>query len=160
SPNGKLHRLLTRLAFENLCHPFQPFIIGQKMTAPRFSALYNVPLVVYGENPIEYGDSSTVEERPTMNPSFFMAGFYPQKLVLGGLTFSQLRDQYGVDRRDLNPYLPVDPKRLKALGTEVHYMSYYFSWDPQSNFYYSAENTKYEVNPERVEGTYCKYSSI
>ena len=31
TPNGKLHRLLTKLAFENLFHPFQPFIIGQKI---------------------------------------------------------------------------------------------------------------------------------
>ena len=29
TPNGKVHRLLTRLAIENLFHPFQPFIKGQ-----------------------------------------------------------------------------------------------------------------------------------
>jgi N-acetyl sugar amidotransferase len=50
SPNGKLHRLLTKLAFENLVHPFQPFIIGQRLIGPRFSALYGIPLVFYGEN--------------------------------------------------------------------------------------------------------------
>ena len=31
TPNGRLHRLLTSLAFKNLLHPFQPFIIGQKI---------------------------------------------------------------------------------------------------------------------------------
>ena len=30
TPNGRTHRLLTRLAVENLFHPFQPFILGQK----------------------------------------------------------------------------------------------------------------------------------
>ena len=30
TPNGLVHRLLTRLALENLFHPFQPFIFGQK----------------------------------------------------------------------------------------------------------------------------------
>ena len=30
TPNGKIHRLLTRLAFENLLHPFQPFVFGQR----------------------------------------------------------------------------------------------------------------------------------
>ena len=29
TPNGMTHRLLTRLATENLFHPFQPFILGQ-----------------------------------------------------------------------------------------------------------------------------------
>ena len=56
TPNGIVHRLLTRIAFINLCHPFQPFIIGQRMTGPKFAALYKVPLVVYGEHPAEYGD--------------------------------------------------------------------------------------------------------
>ena len=32
-PNGGVHRILTKLAFLNLCHPFQPFIIGQKNLA-------------------------------------------------------------------------------------------------------------------------------
>ena len=27
TPNGKLHRYLTKIAFENLLHPFQPFIV-------------------------------------------------------------------------------------------------------------------------------------
>ena len=34
TPNGKLHRLLTRLAFKNLLHPFQPFIVVQRIIGP------------------------------------------------------------------------------------------------------------------------------
>ena len=30
TPNGRVHRLLTRLAVENLFHPFQAFMLGQK----------------------------------------------------------------------------------------------------------------------------------
>ena len=67
TPNGKVHRLLTRLAFENLLHPFQPFIVGQRHVGPRFSALYGIPLVFYGENQAEYGncrsDHETTVER-------------------------------------------------------------------------------------------------
>ena len=46
----KLHRQLTREAFLNLCHPFQPFILGQKNLAANMSILLNIPFVVYGEN--------------------------------------------------------------------------------------------------------------
>ena len=31
TPNGRVHRLLTRLATEILYHPFQPFFFGQKI---------------------------------------------------------------------------------------------------------------------------------
>ena len=30
TPNGRVHRLLTRLAVDNLFHPFQAFMLGQK----------------------------------------------------------------------------------------------------------------------------------
>ena len=40
----------------NLCHPFQPFIIGQRICGPKYAAMHNVPLVMYGEHAAEYGD--------------------------------------------------------------------------------------------------------
>src|SRR3990167_8594106 len=60
TPNGRVHRLLTRLAVENLFHPFQPFILGQKNLAPKMAALFNIPLIFYGENEAEYGDRKSV----------------------------------------------------------------------------------------------------
>ena len=45
--NKKLHKFLTKNAFLNLGHPFQPFILGQKNLAPRLSVLLNIPLVVF-----------------------------------------------------------------------------------------------------------------
>ena len=60
SPNGKVHRLLTKLAFKNLLHPFQPFIIGQKIIGPLIALKFNIPLIFYGENQAEYGNA--VEE--------------------------------------------------------------------------------------------------
>lgn len=160
TPNGKLHSLLTKLAFEKLCHPFQPFIIGQRLIAPRFSALYGIPLVFYGENQAEYGNDPKENDRPTMNPSFFMHERNLNSLYLGGVQATELVKDYGVSLNDLNPYLPVEPERLRKIGTEVHYLGYYLKWDPQECYYYAAENTGFKSNTERTEGSYSKYSSI
>lgn len=161
SPNGRLHRMLTRLAFENLVHPFQPFIIGQRLVGPRFSALYGIPLVFYGENQAEYGNNIKDNERPTMDMSFFYADRRDySRLFLGGVSAQELIDKHGVDRNDLNPYLPVDGERLKSIGTEVHYLGYYLRWDPQECYYYAAEHTGFKANTERTEGSYSKYSSV
>ena len=43
TPNGKVHRLLTKLAFLNIGHPFQ-LIIGQKVVGPKI-ALKKIPLI-------------------------------------------------------------------------------------------------------------------
>ena len=71
TPNGRLHRLLTSLSFKNLLHPFQPFIIGQKIIGPLIAAKFNIPLVIYGENPAE--DGNLIEENydPKMDLDFF-----------------------------------------------------------------------------------------
>lgn len=160
SPNGKLHRLLTRLAFENLCHPFQPFIIGQRLIGPRFAALYGIPLIFYGENQAEYGNKIDENDRPTMKPEFFMEERNIDRLVLGGLPARRLIEDFKVSVNDLNPYLPVDPDRLRTIGAEVHYLGYYLKWDPQECYYYAVENCDFQANVERTEGSYAKYSSI
>lgn len=160
SPNGELHRYLTKLAFLNLAHPFQPFIIGQKLIGPRFSALYKIPLVFYGENQAEYGNNIKENDRPTMQATFFEEKRDLDKLMLSGLSVKELVERHNVDIRDLNPYLPVDGADLRKLGTEVHYLSYYLKWDPQECFYYAAEHTGFQTNTERTEGSYSKYSSI
>lgn len=42
----------------------------------------------------------------------------------------------------------------------MHYLGYYLKWDPQECYYYAADNTGFQANDERTEGTYSKYSSI
>lgn len=160
TPDGKVHRLLTRLAYLNLCHPFQPFIIGQKLIGPRFSALYNIPLVFYGENQAEYGNGIKENDRPIMSPEFFTTVPDVNGLYLGGVSAQDLMDKHGVRRSELNPYLPIEPERIRAAGTEVHYLGYYLRWDPQECYYYAAEHAGFEANTERTDGTYSKYSSI
>ena len=160
TPNGKVHRLLTRLAFENLVHPFQPFIVGQRHIAPRSSALYGIPLVFYGENQAEYGNKIQENFSPTMKPEFYCGSRDLSTVVLGGVSADELVRSHGVDARELEPYLPADAVRLQQVGTTVHYLGYYLKWDPQECYYYAAEHTGFSVNDERTEGSYSKYSSI
>ena len=71
TPNGLLHKRLTSLAFKNLLHPFQPFIIGQKLIAPKIAEKFNIPLIMYGENQAEYGNKISENYVPKMDESFF-----------------------------------------------------------------------------------------
>ena len=160
TPNGKLHSFLTRLAFENLCHPFQPFIIGQRLIGPRFAAMMDIPLIFYGENQAEYGNNIKENDKPTMDPTFYSTEPDLDQLYLGGIPARDLITKHGFRHSDLNPYLPVSGKKLQAIGAQVHYLGYYLRWDPQEMFYYASENTGFKANSERTEGSYSKYSSI
>lgn len=159
TPNGKLHRLLTKFAFHNLLHPFQPFIIGQRIIGPAMAARYGVKLVMYGENQAEYGNKVDENNIPTMDSKFFSVDD-PMEMSLGGLKMKDLIKDYGFSKGDFAPYIPVNPNELIAKGVEVHYLGYYLKWDPQECYYYAVENTGFRANTERTEGSYSKYSSI
>jgi N-acetyl sugar amidotransferase len=160
TPNGKVHRLLTKLAFENLLHPFQPFIIGQRQIAPKYSEMYKIPLVFYGENQAEYGNNIKDNFKPTMDPKYYEDDNCLDKLILGGVSSEILMKEYNLSPADLLPYLPANKGRLREIGTTVHYLGYYLKWDPQECYYYAAEHTGFQVNTERTAGSYSKYSSI
>jgi N-acetyl sugar amidotransferase len=159
TPNGKLHRLLTRLAFINLLHPFQPFIIGQRIIGPVMAAKFGVNLVFYGENQAEYGNAIEENKRPTMDPAFFSASD-PMDMCFGGVPVREIIRDHGFTLEDFSPYIPPSPGDLRFKDIEVHYLGYYLKWDPQECYYYAVENTGFEANSVRTEGSYSKYSSI
>ena len=159
TPNGKVHRLLTRLAVENLFHPFQAFMLGQKSLAPKMALLFNIPLVFYGENEVEYGNPVADATSPKRDQKYFSATDI-SKIHLGGVSAIDLKKDYGLVDNDLQPYLPADPSKIEKLGMEVHYLGYYLKWHPQSCYYYTTEHSNFEASPERTPGTYSKYNSI
>lgn len=159
TPNARAHRLLTRLAVENLFHPFQAFMIGQKALAPKMAALFNIPLVFYGENEAEYGNPHADSTGAQRSTKFFSAQD-PSKIFLGGTSVSELKEEYGFDESDLHPYSPADPEKIEKLNIQVHYLGYYLKWHPQSCYYYAVEHGGFQASPERTPGTYSKYNSI
>jgi hypothetical protein len=68
--------------------------------------------------------------------------------------------KYGVSESDLVPYMAPSNESLDANGTEIHFYGYYKKWVPQENYYYCVDNTGFEANPVRNEGTYSKYASL
>tara|TARA_R100000388_G_C7233434_1_gene156208 strand:+ start:128 stop:1330 length:1203 start_codon:yes stop_codon:yes gene_type:complete len=159
TPNGKLHRLLTKLAFHNLLHPFQPFIIGQRIIGPSFAKKFGVKLVMYGENQAEYGNCIEDNKNPLMNMSFFSID-NPLEMKFGGLKMSEIINKYNFTKQDFAPYIPPNIDGLVSSGVEVHYLGYYTKWDPQECYYYAVDNTGFKANTERTQGSYSKYSSI
>ncbi len=159
TPNGKLHKYLTKEAFTNLLHPFQPFIVGQRIIGPMMAAKFNVKLVFYGENQAEYGNNADENYIPTMDRKFFSVDD-PMDIMLGGKSIRDIINETDFKLNDFKPYVPPNAEYLESKGIEVHYLGYYLPWDPQECYYYATEHTGFQSNSERTEGTYSKYSSI
>lgn len=158
-PNGKVQKLLTRLSIENIFHPFQTFMLGQKNVAPKIAAKLGINLVFYGENEAEYGNP-IAENNSSLRDKAYFSSNNLQDTYLAGLPYGQLKEQYGLTDSDLKIYLPIEEKDLADKQINIHFLGYYLRWTPQEVYYYAADNTGFKARPFRSQGTYCKYHSI
>jgi len=159
TPNKRVERLLTRLAMENLFHPFQPFMMGQMYFPAKMALLHDIKLVFYGENPSDYGNL-VEDEKPTKELSYFTYDGDTDDIHLGGVSKRDLKKDFGLTDNDLAAYMPPSSEALAKSNIDIHYLGYYLRWHPQSCYYYAAEHAGFESSPERTLGTYSKYSSI
>lgn len=156
TPNGQLHRLLTKLSTVHLGDPFQPFIYGQKAFPMRMAIIHNIPLVMYGEDgEVEYGGDMKAVGRRSHNISEDMTKHY-----FSGMP-PEVWEQYGISKELLNFYFPPTTAEANKVGLENHFFGYYTKWVPQENYYYAVEKIDFEPEPDgRSEGTYSKYASL
>jgi len=152
--NQKVKRLLTKLSFKMIGDPFQPFIYGQTNFPLKVSVEYNIPLIMYGENgEVEYGGDMKNADSPTReitdhNKHYFSS--IPPETFL----------EYGITKQDLYPYIAPEFEKIKTVGTQIHFMSYYVKWDPRSNYEYCKMNTGFLPSEERSIGTYTNFASL
>lgn len=168
TPNGKVHRLLTREATKNLLHPFQPFIIGQKTFVVKMAALFKIPLIFYGESPGEYGRNvshlikefggkiNSSQKGYELDP---LLGKDFKDVYLGGKKVNEYLEE-GVRLSDLQSYEPIKPEIVEKNKIKFYFLGYFLKWVPQENYYFAVEKINFTPNNERTEGTYSKYNSI
>lgn len=159
TPNGKVMNLLTKLSIENLMHPFQTFMLGQKNLAPKLALKYGIPLIFYGENEAEYGNPIADNSSSLRDKSYYAINNMDD-IYLGGVSIKELKEKYSLTNQDLSSFLPASSSELEKSNIEVHYLGYYIKWIPQESYYYAVENTNFKARPFRTQGTYSKYNSI
>ncbi len=151
---GQVHRKLSKFCFNYAGDAFLPFIYGQTNFPNKIAINYNISLIMYGENgEVEYGGDNKNWDKPQRTISDQDLHYFHGKPV-------SFWEDKGFSRKDLAPYMPPKFEDIKRHNLEVHFFSYYHFWDPQENFYYAVENTGFDPNPERTEGTFTKYASL
>jgi N-acetyl sugar amidotransferase len=162
-----LMKFLTRESIVNLMHPFQSFIIGQKIFPIKTALKYEIPLIFYGENEAEHGNKLK-DNYSSLRSAFFFAHNTSNSddLYLAGKKIKDLKkiinksNKYKIDEKSFNIFMPPNIDIVKKLNLEVHYLGYFIKWIPQETYYYSVENCGFRPRPFRTQGTYSKYNSI
>jgi N-acetyl sugar amidotransferase len=162
-----LMKFLTRESILNLMHPFQSFMIGQKIFPVKIALENRIPLIFYGENEAEHGNNIKDNNTSIRNDKFYTQNIKDtDELYLAGKQIKNLKkiigksNKYKTDPNGFNLFIPPEINEVKALNLEVHYLGYFIKWIPQETYYYSVENCGFRPRPFRTQGTYSKYNSI
>ncbi len=162
-PNKRDHGKLARLAFELLGDPWQPFTYGQKAYAMQMAVKFKIPLIFYGESgEVEYGGSEKNKAKPYEDASdwedFYFKGCGIDDLLTKGYECGMF-DLDEIGGGAFSMCAPPPASEMAEIGAQMHWMSYYRSWDPHENYLYAKE-LGFSANTVRSEGTYTTYSSL
>ena len=82
--NGKVMKLLTKLSIENLMHPFQTFILGQKNLAQRGSnMIFHLSFTVK----MKQNNINPIADMTSLRDKTFFSYNNLDELYLGGVLF-------------------------------------------------------------------------
>ena len=155
----KVMKFLTKKSILNLLHPFQTFMLGQKIFATKVALKYKIPLIFFGENEAEHGNSLADNFSSLRKKSYFTRK-NKDNIYLGGIKYNDLINDHNIKHSELEPYLPPMLDEITNVNLEIHYLGYFLKWIPQECFYYAVENCGFRPRPFRTQGTYQKYTSI
>ena len=155
TPNGEIHRKLSRLTLEEFGDNFLPFIYGQLNFPSQIAVKYNIPFIMFGEaGDVEYGGAMDNYNEPKLQWDFIeetdMTNLPPDYWKKYNLTDGQLQF-----------YKAPSLNEIKAKGIEAHYFSYYQDWKPELHYKIASEHLGFKPEPSgRSEGTYTNFASL
>lgn len=159
-PKKEVHQKITKEAFLNLGNPFQSFVMGMKSIGIRYAMNLGIKYVFYGENPAE--NHNDIKELQSSKQSLeYFTSETLENIFYGGIPRNEFIKKYKFKPSDLDCFTPVNRKLFLDSGVESHYMSHFFYWDSQRNYYEVRDKLGFNTNPDgRSEGTYTSQSSL
>lgn len=155
TPNGKIHKKLSKITFEEFGDNFLPFIYGQLNYPYQIAVKFNIPLMFFGEDgDVEYGGSFERFDQSILEPSYTVKS-----------KFTSLAPEYwtkfGISENNLKFYQSPSEEEISRIGVEAHYFSYFTNWSPEEHYEISKQHLGFRPDPKgRSEGTYTDYASL
>tara|TARA_B100000029_G_scaffold516748_1_gene633634 strand:- start:9421 stop:10560 length:1140 start_codon:yes stop_codon:yes gene_type:complete len=155
SPNPAVRRKLNRIGLMEVGDISWPEHIGIFTIPIRASVNYNVPLVIWGENSQnEYGGPAFSTKSKTLDRSWL-----EEFGGLLGLRIRDISDNYGVDHKDLLPYVYPTEDEVKNVGVTGMFLGYFIEWDGYKNAEIAKQNG-FTVSNEIISGSIVNYENL
>ncbi len=155
SPNPKTRRKLNRIGLSQVGDIAWPEHVGIFTIPVRASVQYNVPLLIWGENPQnEFGGPAAASDHNILDRRWLEE--------FGGLLGLRVSDLIGIDgiqAKDLIPYTYPSDEELRRVGVTGLFLGYYLPWDGYSNALL-AQAYGFKSLTTTVEGSVVNYENL
>jgi N-acetyl sugar amidotransferase len=155
--NNAVYKKMVLESFKRVGDEMWPNHIGIFTIPVLMAVKFNIPLIIWGENPQqEYGGPSleTVKNR-ILNRKWLEE--------FGGLLGNRIQDMIGVDgitEKELTPYFYPSDEDIERVGVTGIFLGHYFFWDARKQLEIVKKYGFAVKEDGVVEGTYTNYENI
>ena len=154
--NPTVYKKLAKFGLVELGDAAWPEHIGIFTVPVQVAVAFKIPLLIWGENPqMEYGGPAAVNTKQYLDREwnekyggYFLDKIKPQDMV-----------KYGIDLKDLKPYLYPSDEEIRSVGVTGIFLGYYMKWDARSQVEV-VKKLGFNVLNEPNEGTYTNYENL
>jgi N-acetyl sugar amidotransferase len=155
--NYNVYRKMVVESFKRVGDEMWPNHIGIFTVPVIFAVKFNIPLIIWGENPQqEYGGPNLESVKNNILNRKWLEEF-------GGLLGNRIQDMIGVDgieEKDLTPYFYPSDEEIEKVGVTGLFLGSYFFWDARKQLEI-VKNHGFSVKEDGpVEGTYTNYENL
>lgn len=155
--NYEVYKKMVVESFKRVGDEMWPNHIGIFTVPVIFAVKFNIPLIIWGENPQqEYGGPDLESVKNNILNRRWLEEF-------GGLLGNRIQDMIGVDgitEKDLTPYFYPSDEEINRVGVTGLFLGSYFYWDARKQLEI-VKKYGFQVKEDGpVEGTYTNYENL
>ena len=155
SNNAKVRAKINKIGLELLGDISWPEHVSIFTTPTKFALAYNIPLILWGENPqLEYGGPEG-----SLNNSILDQKWLEEFGGLIGFRVSDLIENHGFKKHELEMYNYPSEELLKEKSILGIFLGYYERWDSLRNYEISKNNGFLGYEPD-LESCYFNFEKI
>jgi N-acetyl sugar amidotransferase len=155
--NYHVYKSMVIESFKRVGDEMWPNHIGIFTVPVNFAVKFNIPLIIWGENPQqEYGGPNLESVKNNILNRKWLEEF-------GGLLGNRIQDMVGVNgltEKDLTPYFYPSDVEIEKVGVTGLFLGSYFFWDARKQLEIVKSHGFQVKEDGPVEGTYTNYENL
>lgn len=155
--NYNAYKSMVVESFKRVGDEMWPNHLGIFTVPVHFAVKFNIPLIIWGENPQqEYGAPNLESVKNNVLNRKWLEEF-------GGLLGNRISDMEGVDGlkpKDLTPYYYPSDEEIEKVGVTGIFLGSYFFWDARKQLDVVIKHGFKVKEDGPVEGTYTNYENL